>query len=369
MRWPCRPRPCRRVAICSSSSYWPKRSGPDDATAAAGSSRRRGAAAAVAPRGALGVVIGGGVAPAGGRGRDRTPESVSERILSTSVPEESFWRGGAAGVEGVGGSGVLSDGAAGRGAGFGAIRPDSVSRRRLSMSLSGAGAFGAGAAAAAAGGADAGTTGAAGAGAAGAAGAAFGASASPVRSSSTSEKMSDEVSGDIAAATWAVSIRIVLAPMSVASTASWTEHHEVFVGKRAQQDVERAHLLRVGLPVRPLVTAHHQDDRWSRGAALFADLADHLGARKAREHAREEDQIELGGPEGLQPGLAVVGLREGVSVRRQQTSNPLDVARLVFDQKNLLRHGLEPIVAGNAIKSRRTGISGGAPRPHIIRAR
>ena len=87
------------------------------------------------------------------------------------------------------------------------------------MSLSGAGAFGAGAAAAPAG-AGAGT---AGAGGAGAAGAAFGASASPVRSSSTSEKMSDEVSGDIAAATWAVSIRMVLAPMSVASTASWTD--------------------------------------------------------------------------------------------------------------------------------------------------
>ena len=37
-----------------------------------------------------------------------------------------------------------------------------------------------------------------------------------------------------------------------------------------------------------------------------------------------------------------------------RATNPLDVARLVFDQKNLLRHGLEPIVAGNASKSRRT---------------
>jgi hypothetical protein len=35
--------------------------------------------------------------------------------------------------------------------------------------------------------------------------------------------MSEEVSGDIAAATCAVSMRIVFAPMSVASTASWTD--------------------------------------------------------------------------------------------------------------------------------------------------
>ena len=202
------------LAMRSRISYWPKRSGPDDATAAAGSSRRRGAAGS-----APGVVVGGGVAPAAGLGRDRTPDSVSERILSTSVFEESFWRGGAAGVEGVTGSGVLSGAAGGRGAGFGAIRPDSVSRSRLSMSLSGGGAFGAGAA----GGAGGAGAGAAGAGAGGAGAAAFGASASPVRSSSTSEKMSDEVSGDIAAATCAVSIRIVFAPMSVASTASWTD--------------------------------------------------------------------------------------------------------------------------------------------------
>ena len=97
-----------------------------------------------------------------------------------------------------------------------------------------------------------------------------------------------------------------------------------------------------------------------------------LGSRG--QHAGEQDQVELGGPEGRSPAspswASVTACPRGV----EQATHPLDVARLVFDQKNLLRHELEPIVAGNG-KSKGSDPDGGrrfpafrlrTARPHII---
>src|SRR5262245_26904577 len=96
------------AAIRSRISYWPKRSGPDDGTAASGSSRRLGGTAVEAG-------IGAGVGTPGevfGFGSAR-PDSVSERMRSTSVFDDS--RGlGAAGGGAIGG-GVFTGGAAGGG--------------------------------------------------------------------------------------------------------------------------------------------------------------------------------------------------------------------------------------------------------------
>ena len=216
------------LAILSMISYWPKRSGPVAGTAAAGSARRRvpdssARDGAVGEAGALGG--DGGVAPAGGRGLgDVIPERVSERIRSTSVPEESLGLG--AGAGGVG-TGIEICGAAG---GFGAtpgrdprFRPESVSRRRLSISLSPATGFAdvVGAVGAADGGGR--SRGRRAAWRAGRGAAGCGDPASSLRSESTSEKMSFDVRGDAAAASCVVSIRMVLAPMSDESSASLTE--------------------------------------------------------------------------------------------------------------------------------------------------
>ena len=185
------------LAMRSRISYWPNRSGPEDGTAASGSSRRRGSGVGID------VPAGGGVAPAGALARGREiPESVSERILSTSVSEESLGRG---------------DEGAGAAAGFAGLpprfKPDSVSRRRFSMSS--LPARGGGPAGAAGGGC------CGGGGAGGGALAAF-AGGESTSSSRTSEKMSEDVSGVAEAASWAVSIRIVFAPMSDRSSASRT---------------------------------------------------------------------------------------------------------------------------------------------------
>src|SRR5215472_9454476 len=140
------------AAMRSRISYCPKRSGPDEGTAAAGSSRRRGAGG--------GTEAGGGVAPAGRAFGIARPESVSSIIRSTSVSDESFGRGGAAGGRaggvGVPAGGVLSDGARGAAAGFDGISPESVSRSRFSMSDSAAGRTGGGIGGGAAGGGGAG---------------------------------------------------------------------------------------------------------------------------------------------------------------------------------------------------------------------
>ena len=129
---------------------------------------------------------------------------------------------------------------------------------------------------------------------------------------------------------------------------------QILVVERPRQDVEGADLLRVGLSVRAPVAAHHQEDGRSGRAALLPDLPDDFGARQPRQHAREQDHVELAGPEGLEPGFPVVSLGQRVPEGGQQRTNPLDVARLVLDQKNFLGHGLKAIVAENPIKSRRS---------------
>src|SRR6185369_14542918 len=110
--------------------------------------------------------------------------------------------------------------------------------------------------------------------------------------------------------------------------------------ERADEDVERADLLRVGLAVRPAVTAHHQDDRRRGRPALLADLADDLGARQPREHPRQQHEVEPRVPERLEAGLSVVRLGQAVSEGGDESSNPIDVARLVLDQENLFWHEL-----------------------------
>ncbi len=163
---------------------------------------------------------------------------------------------------------------------------------------------------------------------------------SPTSSSSTSEKMSDDVSGDPARGQLGG-----VDPHRLGADVGQLERlvdrsEEVLVGEGAGQDVERAHLLGVRLAVVPPVAAHHQDDRRRGGAALLADLPDHLGAREAGKHARQEHQVELGGAERRHARLAVVGFGDGVLEGSQQATNALHVAGLVLDQKNFLGHEL-----------------------------
>ncbi len=139
--------------------------------------------------------------------------------------------------------------------------------------------------------------------------------------------------------------------------------HEILVVEGAREDVEGADLLRVGLAVGASIAAHHQEDGRGRGAALLPDLADDLGARQPGQHSGEQDDVELARSESLETGLAVVGLGQGVPEGREQGTNTLDVAWLVFDQKNFLGHGLKPIVAENPIKSRR---STDWPEPRVL---
>jgi hypothetical protein len=65
-------------------------------------------------------------------------------------------------------------------------------------------------------------------------------------------------------------------------------------------------------------------------------------------------RVEPAGRKSLKARLPVVGLGQGMAERGEQRTNPLDVPRLVFDQKNFFGHELKAIVAGNAGKSRRT---------------
>src|SRR5262249_60728914 len=91
-------------------SYWPKRSGPDEGTAAAGSSRRFGGGTAVDAGIGRGVGTPGEVFGFG----SASPDSVSSRMRSTSVLEESRGFGGGGGRgHGSTGGGVFSGGVAG----------------------------------------------------------------------------------------------------------------------------------------------------------------------------------------------------------------------------------------------------------------
>ena len=120
------------LAMRSRISYWPKRSGPEDGDRGRGLLAPRGAAARRCAR----VEAGGGVG-AGGRpwacGSDMPGQRVREDPVHVGVGGE-LRRGGAAGGRGVSGSGVVVGRRAARAAAVRGIRPDSVSRRRLSMS-------------------------------------------------------------------------------------------------------------------------------------------------------------------------------------------------------------------------------------------
>src|SRR5262249_33651906 len=87
-----------------------------------------------------------------------------------------------------------------------------------------------------------------------------------------------------------------------------------------------------------------------RRPSLLPDLADHLRARKTRQHPREQDEVELVGTEGLETRLAVVGFRQRMPEGLEQSADSLDVAGLVFDQKNFFGHELNllsPETEGN----------------------
>ena len=85
----------------------------------------------------------------------------------------------------------------------------------------------------------------------------------------------------------------------------------------------------------------------------FRRTNEHEGSVTVDVYTSKEHEVELAVGERREAGLAFVGLGQRVAERRKQCANPLDVTRLVFDQKNFFGHELKPIVAGNAGKSRR----------------
>ena len=115
---------------------------------------------------------------------------------------------------------------------------------------------------------------------------------------------------------------------------------QLLVGKRPDQNLERSDLLGVRLGVGASVAGHHQDDGRRHRAPAAPDLPDDLGARQARQHARQEHEIEAPGGIDLEALFPVARLDNLVS-GGQQRAQTLQRAGVILDQEQLFRHSSE----------------------------